>query len=394
MKILFVCQNSPFKEGGVETRTREMARKAVREGHRVTVLCPKTAAMDPDISEIEGIRVLSKSYLPAWLLRRYPYPHRFPLAVSKLFLGFSILALLRRERFDLIREDVAPVPCSGFLSFFRIPGIPKLGVVHNRPGELKMWCRMYGTVYGILGNLFEKCLHLGLLKYDRLVTPILSYAEDLRGFPALSSKVVAIPNGTHFSSSGKSKRARRQGGPWRMLAVGRMVRLKGFDKLIEAMAIVQTRHPGIRMTLVGEGPETARLISLAERLGVRSAVDFHPAVSHEAVLEMYGQFDLFLTASESEGFSIVVLEAMASGVPLLVSDIAGMRDVVDRQCATFFDPKDLGDLVDKWCWCLGHPEEIEEKAEEAFRRIRRLGWEDIYREESSHWIALAGYSAT
>src|SRR5687767_3439071 len=131
MRILFISHSSPLKEGGAETRTREVAFRLVKSGHQIIILCGKTDVDDADAAEVNGVKIITKKTLPMWLLKRYPYPHYLSLAAANLFLMFHIFFFLRKEKFDLIREDMAPFPPSFLLSLVRLSATKKrIAVVH------------------------------------------------------------------------------------------------------------------------------------------------------------------------------------------------------------------------------------------------------------------------
>src|SRR5690349_15791021 len=144
MRILFISHSSPLKEGGAETRTREVALRLARAGHKVTILCGKTDARDPGESTFEGIRLLTRQTLPDFLLRRFPYPHYFALAAANLFLMFHVRTFLKRESFDVIREDVAPFPPTFLLSLVRLPAPKRIAVTHMMSRDLRGWLKYYG----------------------------------------------------------------------------------------------------------------------------------------------------------------------------------------------------------------------------------------------------------
>src|SRR5262245_14504261 len=94
MKFLFLSHSSPFREGGVETRSREVAAAFLRRGHQVKVLCAKTRPDEPAREWRDGVEVRCVRVVPDGFLRRFPHPHYFTLAAANLLLAFHLLALL------------------------------------------------------------------------------------------------------------------------------------------------------------------------------------------------------------------------------------------------------------------------------------------------------------
>lgn len=111
-----------------------------------------------------------------------------------------------------------------------------------------------------------------------------------------------------------------------VLAVGRLDLQKRLDVLLRAFARVQERFPAARLALAGEGPLAAELRDLARSLGLESRVAF--LGTRTDVPDLLRAASVFVLASESEGLSNALLEALASGVPVVASAIAANREVV------------------------------------------------------------------
>jgi glycosyltransferase involved in cell wall biosynthesis len=120
--------------------------------------------------------------------------------------------------------------------------------------------------------------------------------------------------------------------PIRLLFVGRLLELKGMHLGFRAFARMLATHPNARMTIVGTGPAEARWRGLAERLGISRSIDWIPWVPHSEVGQFYGSHDLFLFPSLHDSGGMVVLEAMAQGLPVVCLDIGGPGVLVDQSC--------------------------------------------------------------
>ena len=107
-------------------------------------------------------------------------------------------------------------------------------------------------------------------------------------------------------------------------SVGNLVPLKSHDLVLAALA----RLPGIGLAIVGEGPERPRLEQLAHRLGIGARVRFLGVLPSASVNEVMAAADVMVLASSQEGWPNVLLESMASGTPVVASDIEGTREVV------------------------------------------------------------------
>lgn len=140
----------------------------------------------------------------------------------------------------------------------------------------------------------------------------------------------------------------RVGGPLRIVAVGRLIALKGLDRLLRATAAAVEAGAQIEVRLVGNGPEESRLRELAAELGIGHAVTFLGFLDHAALADALADADAFAFTTLRDGYGIALLEAAAAGLPLVASPHAGgTHDLVrEGQNGLVVDPDDLGALKD------------------------------------------------
>jgi colanic acid/amylovoran biosynthesis glycosyltransferase len=143
-----------------------------------------------------------------------------------------------------------------------------------------------------------------------------------------------------------------------VVAVGRLVEKKGFDILVRAAALLPS---DVTVTIYGDGPERGRLLALAASLGNRVA--FPGAVDHPTVLEAVGQAAaLCLPAriaadGDRDSMPVVVKEAMARAVPVVVTDVAALPEMVDDRVGWVVPPDDVDALAGALADLLAHPSE-------------------------------------
>jgi glycosyltransferase involved in cell wall biosynthesis len=381
MKILFLNHSSPLKEGGVETRTREVAWRMAKLGHQVTILCGKTQVDDPDIVEVNGVQIITKKILPLWLLRSYPYPHYLPLAAANLFLMFHLYFFLRKEKIDLVREDIAPFPPSFLLSFFTLPASPKrMAVVHMLAKSLKDWVKYYGKVFGFGGYLMNRLLRSGILKYTKIVSDAIWFADELKESPAIANRVYYVPNGVDITVFNKVGN-RPSNGQVRLLSVGRLVDTKGHRYLIEALSHIKPQFPNIRLNILGNGPLKAPLLQLAKERGVDDMIEIIPPINHQQMPELLTQYDFFVMPSLWEGLPVSLIEAMASKLPIIATDIPAITDVLNKESAVFAEKENAVDLAQKLQWAVEHRSEVRRYAESAYAISKKFDWDTTARRE-------------
>ena len=170
-----------------------------------------------------------------------------------------------------------------------------------------------------------------------------------------------------------------------VLFVGRLVEKKGTVHLVRAMPAVRERHPGIRLVLVGSGPEEAALRAEVSRLGLDGLVAFlghrpHPdVVAHLHRCRVAAVPSIVDRHGETEGMPTVVVEAMAAGVRVVASAVDGIPDVVRHgENGWLCREKDPADLAEKLLLALDDPPESD-VVRSAVRTARLYDWAEVAR---------------
>lgn len=139
-----------------------------------------------------------------------------------------------------------------------------------------------------------------------------------------------------------------------LTSVGRLISAKGQAFLLQAFARIQARIPHAELHLAGDGPDETVLKELAESLGIADRVRF---LGHQQnVASLLASTDIFVFASESEGLSNSVLEAMAMGVPSVVVDAPGVSEChVDGETG-FVTPRDADSFAERVLMLANSPD--------------------------------------
>ena len=133
----------------------------------------------------------------------------------------------------------------------------------------------------------------------------------------------------------------------RALFVGRLAGVKGVPILIDAVARLASTYPDLSLRLVGDGPDRKALEAEVTRRGLQDRVVFLGYKSQAEVAEELAQTDVFVLPSFAEGVPVVLMEAMASQVPVLTTRIAGVPELVeDRVSGRVVAPGDVGAFAD------------------------------------------------
>ena len=332
MRIVQVCPWFEPYVGGVETHVATISTELVRRGHDVTVV---TSRADPGLAErdeVRGIHVRRVKARGVWL--------RTPIApATKAVLG-SLEA-------DIVHAH-SPPPLTSYYA-------AKASARRRLPFVITYHCDV--EVPSVFGPLIESVYRhtLGystMRRTDRVIVTTATYAATSRA--VWRYRPVVIPNAVDLQryrpeNDGRAVRERLgiPGGESVVLSVGRMVEHKGIENLIEAARSVAYA----KFVVVGGGSELGPMRRLAARLGVADRVTFTGQVSPEDLPSYFAACDVFVLPSVSrlEAFGIVALEAMASGKPVVVSDIPGVREVItdgrEGVLADPMDPEDLGGKI-------------------------------------------------
>jgi glycosyltransferase involved in cell wall biosynthesis len=125
----------------------------------------------------------------------------------------------------------------------------------------------------------------------------------------------------------------------RFLFVGRMAREKGIGNLAAAFEIVARKIPWARLQIAGEGPKREDLLRAAEEGGWRQHLDLFGLLLRGKAREAMHAADVFVLPSDFESFSYTLLEAMASGLPCIATDVGGNRDLVEPERTGLLVPR-------------------------------------------------------
>ena len=176
-------------------------------------------------------------------------------------------------------------------------------------------------------------------RMEKKVDAVVALTEqDSKDYPS-AHKVVVIPNFTSISVEKPSDCTSK-----RCLAVGRLIDVKNFSRLLDIWQKVSGRNPDWHLDIVGEGPEREILQQKIERLGLGESVSLHKA-THD-VASYYTGSSLYLMTSRFEGLPMVLLEAQSCGLPIITLDCDyGPRHIVDDGVNGCLIPYDNDDAM-------------------------------------------------
>lgn len=243
-------------------------------------------------------------------------------------------------------------------------------VLHLHGGNFKTWYESRSVL---------------MKAYVKMVLRHVAYAvvlgESLRNlFDGLIApyRVAVVPNGIHWPGIKKTGRGAGVKKPYAVLHLSTLNRLKGALVLVAAVPLVLKHRTSVEFIFAGPWSDEKDRLE-AENLVARHALGGHvtftgPVTSMEHKRSVYSSADLFVFPGvQQEGQPLVVLEAMASGLPVLYTDRGCLIEtVLEGDCGLEVRCNDPHHLADRILWCLDHPEQMEQMGRNARCRYERL----------------------
>lgn len=240
--------------------------------------------------------------------------------------ALPLLRLVWKLRPDVILSGAAEVNFLALLMSFFFPRKTRILVRQN--GTVS-WALSHGGV-----PRYTRWLYRTLYPHaDRVICQSRAMAEDLAGELNLAKEKIAVlpnPLDTERIRRGVAAPKSRTGPGPHLLAAGRLSHEKGFDLLLQAVALVRERFPGVDLILAGEGQEAERLKLLSKRLYLENATSL---VGHvEQVCAFFPGATLFVLPSRFDAMPNSLLEAAASGLPIVAMPASeGIRELLRGQ---------------------------------------------------------------
>ena len=287
--------------GGAEQYMHRIARRWAQAGAEVTWLT-SAAPGCPSREVVDGVTVLRSG----GALTLYP---RIAL---KLLRGVG--------RIDYLVDCQNGIPF--FAPLFVAREVPVVQVVHHVHQE--QFATRFGPVLAAVGRFLEGPVSRAVYRGRPVVAVSPSTREGVRRRLRLRGPIHVVPNGI---DQAPPIRAPRDPDPT-IAVVSRLVPHKRVDLLLGQLVPVAAAVPRLRVDIVGDGPERARLQGLAAELGLSEVVTFHgfqPDTARDRLLERAW---LTTSTSDAEGWGLSIMEAAAHGVPAVALDVPGVRDSV------------------------------------------------------------------
>ena len=367
MRLIYIA---PFLHlvGGLERTLADKANYLVAEGHEVLLMTYKQGKEKVfyELDERVGQTDIS---CQLYSLYKLPMYARWG--------GFRKLRKLFRERFlvviDEFRPDVVVITIPNTEDFIydmmAVAQQKKVKVVveshlasqfylGDKPFTERLLCRLFPPIRAIR-------------KADLLIALTNHDADSWRKQGL--SQVAVVPNPLTKCLEGYNKLEKVEG---RIIAVGRLFGQKRFDRLIDAFSLLAFKYPLWSIDIFGDGMLWEDLQCQIERLELVGRIRLnHP--THQIFSE-YQRSEFFVLSSDFEGFGLVIIEAMACGIPVVSTDCPyGPSEIIEDGKTGLLAKMDVQDLADKMEWMIIHEAERREMGLQAHRAAARYKLENV-----------------
>jgi len=251
------------------------------------------------------------------------------ILIILFFMRLTIFLAIHGHEFDLLHANWTLSALSAVLTkpFHRRPVVTTL---HGSD--------IFSATKYRLFKIFTK-IAIGASDTVICVSTILKDAITDMGFNR--KKIFVIPNGIFVENfTPKIKNNRKN----EILFIGSLTRKKGAHLLIEAFSQIMNSFPNFSIRIVGDGPEEEKLKQVSKKLGVEENVIIQKSIPHDKIGKMMQEAFMFVLPSINEGFGIVLLEALASGLPCIAFDSGGVKDVLGDGRGILVEPENVNAL--------------------------------------------------
>jgi glycosyltransferase involved in cell wall biosynthesis len=389
LKVLVTASTFPRWEDDTEPEfvfelTRRLARTC-----EVFVLCP-FASGAKEYEVVENIKIYRYKYLPFGLgtlaydggITPKLKKNRLYYLQVPFFLFFQLLAvrrILRSNRIDVVHAHWA---------------IPQgvVAVIYKKlfDKKIRILTTVHGAdIFGFRGRLGRALKKMVFRNTDEITVVSNAIAKEA-GKYLKKGRLHVYPMGVdtrYFSPAKKQEQLRDKLGIEEnfVLFVGRLAEKKGVKYLIEALPEVLKKHPRSQLVIVGDGVLRTELTRMTEDLRIERNVFFAGSLPHRDLAEYFASADVVVVPSvvarggDSEGFGLVIAEAMSCGAAVVTTDLPAIRDIVkDNETGLIVKQKNAAEIGAKIISLLDRKDALTEMKGLARQHIvRNFDWEVV-----------------
>lgn len=363
MRVLLTSPYAWDAPGGVQVHVRQLGIKLQEAGHDVLVLAPSTSRPAEDWVRHAG--------------RPVKVPYNQSIApISPTPKAFAVTRdALARFRPDVIHVHEPFVPGPSMAAVLRASA-PIVATFHANAERSVLLSAAAPMLKGIWKRLAVR-------------VAVSDAAAAFVGQSMGKGAMRIVPNGADIELFAAAEPARLPAGR-RILFVNRLDRRKGFRVMVDAFSALAAERPDVLLVVAGDGPERPALRELP--IETRSRVVMLGTVPHDELPPYHASAEVFCApATGRESFGIVLVEAMAAGLPVVATDIAGYREVVRDGTEGILvppsDPKAIAEAIGR---VLDDSDLAKGLADAGKERARRYSWDTVASEIEAIYREVAG----
>ncbi len=333
---------------------------------------------EPNIARGGGVGSVAY-YLPKALRKKVGVTYLSGIGSNRAFpkTYLNVFEKFVKKEFDIIHFNADPSWKNGSAALLRFAKLRQARTILNIHGipQLERKAEQWRESVPYMD-------WFSTLTYCNLADRIVVNSEFMRNnvviwYRLKRDKVVVIPNGVNLEMfTENNDRIVLEGDP-SILYVGHLSRLKGVDILIRAVTKLSSDLPNMKLHLVGNG-NISSFADLSKKEGIEKYVIFHNWAKPSNIPSYYKSADICVFPSRHEGFGIVILEAMASGTPVIASDIPSFREIVsDGVDGRLFKSQDVDALSREVTSLYKNPNLMKVFGRNALEKVKNYSWEKI-----------------
>ncbi|HTY45072.1 MAG TPA: glycosyltransferase family 4 protein [Patescibacteria group bacterium] len=354
MKILYWTETFWPHIGGVEVLSRQFIPAMQKRGYDFTVITSHTNPGHPDETRYGDIPVHRFHFRSALASRN----------LKQLRSALENAAKLKKAlKPDLVHINTCYPSVFFHLRTMHTHRAPTLLAVH----ELPAGCLKENAVFAHMVSEADWVVAVSqaMLQGVRRLAPDIAERSSLINNALDSPDIAPLP--LPFK-------------PARLLCVGRLIKAKGFDLALEALALLKSSFPCLRLIIAGDGLARQDLESRLTALGIQDMVEFIGWVSPDRICDVMNTATAVIVPSRwQEPFGLVALEAAHMARPVVAARVGGLPEIViDGETGLLFDKEDSAGLAGAITFLLEHPHTAQKMGEEARKRVRNLfNWKEL-----------------
>jgi glycosyltransferase involved in cell wall biosynthesis len=354
IKIAFVQDDFPDEQHGIYTHTYNLASKLRLDSHIccVDVIKPNTKSLKKRKSSLT-------SYIAPSIIRT----------------TIDLMNDIKKRKYDIVHIHGTHVPLAliplvknekKYKLVITLHGIVAIDSKHSIKNRLLLKNVLFGFIEKVAINKADAVI---------AVSPAIEKIALDKGVK--KENIYVIPNGINLKSLdcvGPSLNLKSPS----ILFAGRLVKAKNVENLINAVMVLKKDVPKIHLYIAGNGPQLCKLKEHVSELNLQDNVTFLGYIHGDVKDQYYRSIDICVVPSTFESFSLVALEAMAYGKPVIASNVGGLPYLVDEGTTGYlFDPNNYQDIAQKINQIIHNKERMIKFGNAGRKKAENYEWSNV-----------------